>query len=197
MYWFSGILKREKMSVNINFIGVILAIIFTLSMSGLILWMLRVPPPIPPAAAKARRSVGAIKRILVPTVGMPYSERGIELACRLGEEQKAEIILVYVVEVPRTLPLNAPLPTDEINAKEALDRGKEIVELRELNTITKMERAREAWEGIIRSAKDYDVDLIVMGVMSKKGIIQDILGKTADILFKKAPFEIIIDRLPS
>ena len=185
------------MSIEVNPLGVIIAILFSLSMGGLILWMLRVPPPIPPAAAKARRSVGAIKRILVPTIGMPYSERGIELACRLGEEQRAEIILIYVVEVPRTLPLNAPLPADEIRAKEALDRGREIVELRELNAITRMERAREAWEGIIRSAKDYEVDLIVMGVMSKRGMIQDVLGKTTDILLKKSPVEIIIDKLPS
>ncbi len=80
--------------IQISFIGAFLAFIFTASMTALLWWMLHVPRAIPQAAAKARRAVGAIKRVLVPTSGTLYSERGIELACRLGEEQKAEIYLI-------------------------------------------------------------------------------------------------------
>jgi len=67
-----------------------------------------------------------------PHFGALYSERGIELACRLGEEQKAEIYLVTVLEVPRTLPLEAPMPEAEANAKDIIKRGEEIVSLRGL-----------------------------------------------------------------
>ena len=86
--------------IQISFIGAFLAFLFTASMTTLLWWMLHVPRAIPQAAAKARRAVGAIKRVLVPTSGTLYSERGIELACRLGEEQKAEIYLITVIEVP-------------------------------------------------------------------------------------------------
>jgi len=90
--------------IQITFLGSLLAFIFAGSMGTLLWWMFHVPKAIPLAAAKARRAVGAIRRILVPTSGTLHSERGIELACRLGEEQKAEIYLIHIIEVPRTLP---------------------------------------------------------------------------------------------
>ena len=74
--------------IHMSFLGALLAFVFATSMGILLRWMFNVPRAIPMAAAKARRAVGAIKKILVPTSGTLYSERGIELACRLGEEQK-------------------------------------------------------------------------------------------------------------
>src|SRR5512135_1015583 len=99
--------------IHMSFLGAVLAFVFSASMGTLLWWMLHVPQAIPLAAAKARRAVGAVKKILVPTSGTHYSERGIELACRLGEEQKAEIYLVTVIEVPRTLPMEASMPEEE------------------------------------------------------------------------------------
>ena len=68
--------------IQITFLGALLAFIFAAFMGVLLRWMFHVPKAIPLAAAKARRTVGAIKKILVPTSGTLYSERGIELACR-------------------------------------------------------------------------------------------------------------------
>ena len=113
--------------IQITFLGALLAFVFAASMGMLLWWMFNVPRAIPLAAAKARRAVGAIKKILVPTSGTLYSERGIELACRLGQEQKAEVYLVNVIEVPRTLPLEAPMPEAETKAKDIIKRGEEIV----------------------------------------------------------------------
>src|SRR5512147_2667247 len=118
--------------IQVTFVGGRLAFVFAGSMGVLLWWMFRVPRAIPLAAAKARRAVGAIKRVLVPTSGTVFSERGIELACRLGEEQKAEIYLVTVLEVPRTLPLEAPMPEAEAKAEDIIKRGEEIINLRGL-----------------------------------------------------------------
>ena len=150
--------------MQITFLGALLAFFFATSMGILLWWMLHVPRAIPQAAAKARRAVGAIKKILVPTSGSIYSERGIELACRLGEEQKAEIYLVNVIEVPRTLPLDAPLLEAEIKAGDVIKRGEEIVSLRGLPVKAEVKRGRVAGEEIIRMAKDREADLIVMGI---------------------------------
>lgn len=178
-----------------SLLGVLLAGIFAVSMGGLLWWMLHPPAPVPAAVAKARRSVDALKRILVPTVGAPYSERGVELACRLGQEQKAEIVLTYVLEVPRTLPLGAPLPGDEARADEALKRARDIVAIHGLHAIAKVERAREAGQGILRAATDHDCDLIVMGIRPVAGA-QEILGRTTSILLREAPCEVIVDKSP-
>jgi nucleotide-binding universal stress UspA family protein len=125
---------------------------------------------------------------------MPYSEKGIELACRLGHEQKAELVLTYVLEVPRILPLNARMPEAETKAQEALERAREIVSLHGLGAQTLIERAREAGEGIIRAAKDQGVDAIVLGIRPRLSLGQDLLGRTTDILLRRAPCEVIIDK---
>jgi nucleotide-binding universal stress UspA family protein len=181
--------------IHITFIGALLAFVFATSMGPLLWWMLHVPKAIPLAAARARRTVGAVKKILVPTSGTPYSERGIELACRLGEEQKAEIYLVTVIEVPRTLPLEAPMPEAEAKAEDIIKRGEAIVELRGLPGKGEVRRGRVAGEEIIRAAKDWEADMIVMGIRSQIRMAQDILGRDSDLVLRRAPCEVILDKL--
>src|SRR4030066_2489168 len=116
-------------NIQVSVLGIKIAVIFTLSRGGVLWWMLHPPAQIQAEVAKARRALGALKKILVPTNGTSHAERAIELACRLGLEQQAEIVVVNVVEVPRTLPLEVPLGQAEEKSAEALQRGKEIVEL--------------------------------------------------------------------
>ncbi len=117
------------------------------------------------------------------------------MACRLGEEQKAEIYLVNVIEVPRTLPLDAPLLEAEIKAGDVIKRGEEIVTLRGLPVIAEVKRGRVAGEEIIRTAKESEADLIVMGIRSEIRMAQEILGRTSDLILRRAPCEVIVDRL--
>jgi nucleotide-binding universal stress UspA family protein len=181
--------------IHMSFLGALLAFVFAASMGILLRWMFNVPRAIPMAAAKARRAVGAIKKILVPTSGTLYSERGIELACRLGEEQKAEVYLVNVIEVPRTLPMEAPMPEAESRAQEILKGGESIVSLRGLPVKGEVRRGRVAGEEIIRAAKDWDADLIVMGIRSEIRMAQEIFGRTSDLVLRRAPCEVIVDKL--
>ena len=183
--------------LHMSFMGALFALLFMTSMGLLLRWMFHVPKAIPLAAAKARRAVGAIKKILVPTSGTPYSERGIELACRLGEEQKAEICLVNVIEVPRTLPLEAPLPEAQAKAADIIKRGEAIIELRGLQARGEIRRGRVAGEEIIRVAKDWEADLIVMGIRSQIRMAQEILGRNSDLVLRRATCEVILDKLSS
>jgi len=185
------------MPIQIHPLGLILALLFSGTMGALLLWMLWLPVQIPAAAAKARRSVFAIKRILVPTVGQPYSERAVELACRLGQEQKAEVILVNILEVPRTMPLGVPLPEAESEAVKVLERSESIVTLHGLKPKKLVQRARIAGEEIARIAGEQDVDMIVLGARAKIGLRDEILGRTSDLVLRQAPCEVIVDKLPS
>lgn len=181
---------------EINPLGAVIAAFFVTSLVCVLWWMLHPPVAIPAAAAKARRSVFAVKRILVPTVGLPYSERGVELACRLGEDQKAEILLTYIVEVPRTMPLGIPLAQAEKEANEALERATSIVSLHGLASQKIIQRARLAGEEIARVARDRDVDMIVLGIRPDPGLRGELLGRTSDIVLRHSPCEVVIDKLP-
>jgi nucleotide-binding universal stress UspA family protein len=181
--------------MTIHPLGFILAVVFAVSMGGLMWWMLRVPPYLPAPVAKARVSVEAIKRILVPTVGTMFAGREVELACRMGEDQKAEILLAYLLEVPRTLPLEAPMPQDEAKAREALELAKTIVDLHGLPWRMEILRARVAGEKIAQVAREEDIDLIILGIRPGRGIPYEAFTRTVDVLMRKAPCELLINRV--
>lgn len=181
--------------VQISVVGTVLAAVFAAALLALLLWMLRVPRPVSAEVARAVRSVGAVRTILVPILEAYYSERAVELASRLGQMQKAAILLGYIVVVPRTLSLGVPLPQVEEQAARALERAKSIVEMHALQADTEVIRARDAGEGIARAARDNDVDVIVLGISPGSGLAEGTTARVAESLLRQAPCEVIIDRL--
>lgn len=178
-------------------LGILIAAIFAVAMGGLLWWMLRVPPYMPAQVAHARVSVEAVKRILVPAIGTVFAGREVELASRLGQEQKAEILLGYVLEVPRTLPLEAPMPQEEARAWEALRMAKTIVEMHGLPSSMQIMRARVAGERIIQVAREQEVDMIILGLHPGMGLSYDLFARTVDVLMRRAPCELLVDRVPA
>lgn len=183
------------MGPELNPTGIALALIFAAAMAALLFWMLRVPRPVSREIARAVRSVGAVRTIFVPILEAYYSARAVELASRLGADQRAKILLGFVIEVPRTLSLEVSMPRVEAAGRSALERAGEIVASHHLQSTAEMIRAREAGEGITRAARDHDVDLIVLGIAPQAGFIEGSTERVAESLFRSAPCEVIIDRL--
>jgi len=181
-------------SVHISAVGALIAAGFAAGMGSLLLWMFRVPRPMTLEVARAVRSVGAVRTILVPILEHYYSERAVELASRLGETQKATILLGYVVEVPRTLSLGVPIPEVEERASRALEQAKTIAGMHALKVQVEIIRAREAGEGIARIARDRGVDLIVLGISPGDRLTEGSAARIAESLFRHAPCEVVIDR---
>jgi nucleotide-binding universal stress UspA family protein len=111
--------------------------------------------------------------------------------------QRATIHLLYVLVVPRSLPMGTPLPEEETQAKSALARAESIVKSHGLKCTVAVERSRNAGEGIILHAKHHAPDLIVTGMRPIYGADETLLGRTTDRLLRDAPCEVIIDKLPS
>lgn len=184
------------MTPTFNPIGVALAVAFVASMGFLFWWMFRVPPLVPREVAAVRRSVAAMERVLVPVSSKIASERAVELACRLGEAQKAEIVLAYVIEVPFTLSLGSPVPAEEERGEEALRTARFIVEQHGLPAKTRILPHRYAWSGILRIAKEEMVDAIVMGAGTGRPRLAEGMGRTAQEVIRRAECEVIVDKIP-
>jgi nucleotide-binding universal stress UspA family protein len=181
---------------KLTFGGLLAAVVFTGSLVTVLAWLLAVPKPVPAVAAHARRIISSIRRIVVPLEAQTNWERAVELACRLGEDQKAEVVLTSVVEVPFTLSLNAPMMRAEREANDLIERALTIVNNHELPARTKVERARQMGEGIARLARDEDADLIVMAAPRPRRGLPGAAGRTLDTLLHRAPCEVIIYSLP-
>lgn len=178
--------------------GVTLAILFIVILAGVLIWMLHLPRPMPQEAARAVYSVEAIRNIIVPILDLYYSERAVELACRLGKLHNAKLVLVYIIEVPRLLTLDSPLPSDiEERAAKALENARRIAERHSIKAIVDTIRAREANEGIRKAVQTYQGDIVVLGIQLAKDKPPTLFTRTAEALLRQPPCEVIIDSVPS
>jgi len=183
-------------ALTLHPLGIAIACVFALSISGLLWWMLHPPAQIHAAVAKAMRGVSAVTRILVPVRGSAYNERAVELACRLGTEQRAEIIACHVMEVPLALPLSTSLPADEQRAVEVLERAREIIEHHGLPARTVLKREREVARGVLSVAQEEDVGMVVLGINPRQLAAGESVGKATEQLLRKSHIEVIVDMHP-
>ncbi len=164
-------------------------------MGFLFFWMFHVPPALPLPAVKVHHSVEAIHKILVPVGEALTSERAVELACRLGNGKKADLVLVHIIVVPHMLPLDAPMPDREKKAQNALELGCMIAQRYGNHARTRVVRHRNAAEGILRIADEERVDAIVLGVGIKSRVPGE-WGKTSEEILRRANCEVLIDKVP-
>ena len=87
------------------------------------------------------------------------------------------------------------MPEAEAKAEDIIKRGESIISLRGLQAKGEVRRGRIAGEEIIRAAKDWEADLIVMGIRSQIRMAQEIFGRSSDLILRRAPCEVIVDKL--
>ncbi len=182
--------------VTLHPLGIVIAATFAVSMVSLLWWMLHPPEAIHAAVAKAMRGVSAVMKILVPVRGSSYNERAVELACRLGADQKASIIAAHIIEVPMALPLSTPLEPEEKQAADVLARAKEIIEHHGLVAQTVARRDRDVARGILHVAQDLDCDMVVLGINPKNLAAGESVGRATEQLLRKSHIEVIVDMHP-
>lgn len=166
-----------------------------LVVGGLLSWMFHVPPASTLPAAKAYRSLSAVRKLLVPITDAFPSERAIGLGCRLGREQNAEMVLLNVIIVPFSLALDAPLPLDESRANRTVELGAIIAQRYGYTVRKRIIRHRSVPDGILQVAREEQVDAIVLGVgLKTRAAIP--WGRTSLEIMRRATCEVIVDKVP-
>ena len=160
----------------------------------------------------------AFRNILVPIFGTKFDDDIVSTAGRLAaaeqEEgdtaEEARLAVVYVVEVPLTLPLGAELPPEvEQEAQRALARASDVGEEYEgVDVTTEVVRARKAGAGILEAARRSRAEAIVIGGEAPTKIrggamIGGIgaakpaeIGAATEYVLKKAPCRVLLTAPP-
>src|SRR3990172_1872731 len=120
-----------------------------------------------------------IASILVPVAGHPIDEEAVQVACRVAKATKGRVYAVYVIEVTRTLPLNAEIEPDVRKAEAVLDQVERLAEELDFEVESELLQAREGGPAVVDEAIERGVDLIVLGVPYKKRFGEFNLGKVA------------------
>ncbi len=132
------------------------------------------------------------RNILVPVSGTKADEEAMRLACALAKKEKGKIRAVYVITIKRSLPLEAEIDPEIRKAENVLDNMETVAEEQDYEVETDLLQAREVGLTIIDVAVERKVDLIVMGVSSKRRFGQFSLGSVVPYVLKNAPCRVIL-----
>lgn len=134
--------------------------------------------------------------ILVPVTKSPASLEALAAACLLGKQRKAKVLAIHVIEVLRSLPLNADMEADARRGEQVLRKAEEVAHHAGYSVSGELLQAREAGPAIVDEARDRGIETIVMGIGSRRmmGAVQ--MGKTAEFVLRNAPCSVWVMRPP-
>ena len=156
--------------------------------------------------------------ILVPVFGTRFDDDIVATAGRLATAEAGasksrrdpRLDVVYVIEVPLTLPLDAKLPKErEKQAQRALQRAREVgEEYEDVAVTTEVLRARKVGAGIVDAARRVNSEAIVIGgepptKIRGGGVLGGIgaakpeeIGAATEYVLKKAPCKVLLTAPP-
>src|SRR2546423_15150789 len=102
------------------------------------------------------------KRILVPVRGNPTDEEMIALACGIAKRTKGEVHVIYVIEVKRTLPLDADLPPEAERGEMVLEQAARAAEEWTPKIQAALLQARDGGPTTVDAARERGADLIFL-----------------------------------
>jgi nucleotide-binding universal stress UspA family protein len=137
-----------------------------------------------------------LERILVAVSGRDADVEAVKLACDLAKKSKAKVYVVYVIEVKRSLPLDAVIEPEIEKAEKVLTSAEDIAADREYEVETDLIQAREVGPAIVDEAMEREVDLILMGVTYKKRFGVFGLGRVIPYVLEEAPCRVLLCREP-
>jgi len=188
--------------------GIVLYVVYRKTQSKSLLRRVTIPDQ----ALRPEREDAEYGSILVPILGTALDDDIVQTAGRLaGEthddvtEEGAVIEAIWVFEVPMSLPLDAALPSAQINAaRAALKRAKEVGEEYEgVQVATAMVRYRRAGQGIVAEARKRGVEAIVLAaeapsrvrggaLLGARGPLDNHIGEISRYVVSKAPCRVFL-----
>lgn len=136
------------------------------------------------------------KKILVVVSGSRADDEVVKLGCDMARKSKATVYIVYVIEVKRSLPLDAVIDIELKKAEEILTHAEEIASDRDCEVEADLIQARDVGPAIVDQARERGADLIVLGLDYKKRFGLFSLGKVIPYVIEEAPCRVVICREP-
>ncbi len=130
--------------------------------------------------------------IMVPVSGHPVDEQVIRLAGVMSRRQKTNVLLIRIVEVPRSLPIDSDF--DAEHSQAVLDTALRQAGLQGFQPETSMIQARDAGAAIVDESLALKADLILLGLPRLMVSGQPSLGKTVPYVLLRAQCRVIVVR---
>ena len=180
--------------VHVTVAGAIVALFIAGAVGSTLWWMLHPPVSyVQRIAAQAEheleRLVGSLIVAFSPEI---ESSHMVALAVKLARGERSELLALYVIEVPYTLPPDAEMPLEERTALDALGAAEEIANKNNVTMRTEIIKARSTKQAVLDVAKREKAELIILGSFREGKYSGAPLGRIIEEIAADAKCDVLI-----
>jgi len=136
------------------------------------------------------------RSFLVPLDGGEAAYGALVAACEVARKTKASVSAIYIIEVPRSLPLDADLVAEGQRGEEILEHAESLAASHDIHLEGDLVQARQAGHVIIDEAVERGADTIVIGLPYNRPYGRFALGSLTDYVLEHAPGFVWLIRYP-
>ena len=175
-------------------IGTAVAVVIAASTGSTLWWMLHPPASyVQKMAAKATSDVARLAgSIMVVFSAEIDSAHMMAFAAKIARGQKTELLALYVIEVPFTLPPNAEMPLEDRAALDALGSAESIAMNNGVDIRKETIKARVMDQTVLDVAKREKASLIMLGSFREGKYTGAPLGRTIERIAANAKCDVLI-----
>ena len=135
-----------------------------------------------------------LKTALVPVTGNPLDGEAVALACDLVRPSKGRVWVLYVIEVPRRLPLDAEIESQSAEGERVLQEMEQIGKQHKCKVEGEIVQARALGVAVVDEAVQRSADLIVASTSYEEHFGMPTLGEVVPYLLKYSPCRVVVYR---
>ncbi|MGA2285739.1 MAG: universal stress protein [Dehalococcoidia bacterium] len=128
-----------------------------------------------------------LKTFVVPADGSPASMEAVAVACTLAKRNKGKVFVVHVIEVKRSLPLDADLSAEAARGEEILAQAEKVAEGQDFEVEGELLQAREAGHAVVDEAAERRADVLLVGMEAEGTFGGFQFGRLPQYALKNAP----------
>jgi nucleotide-binding universal stress UspA family protein len=150
------------------------------------------------------------RRILVPIDGSPTSNKGLEEAIALAKNQAGRVCLLHVVDesiVTQGFDGTMYVPAKYVDEflKALREDGRKLLAKAEtkvrqrhvkVDTVLLESLGSRVADLIIKQAKKWRADVVVLGTHGRRGLSRILMGSDAEMVVREAPIPVLLVRSP-
>ena len=136
----------------------------------------------------------ALSRVLVPVNGSAMDDDVLSLACEMVNHKKGTVWVLFVIEVARTLPLDAEVPVETARGEQVLQRLENLGKSWKCKIEGEILQARNVGPAIVQEAVDRDAELLITGMAYEEHYGSPTLGDLVPYLLKHSPCRVLVYR---
>jgi nucleotide-binding universal stress UspA family protein len=181
-------------TIHVTIAGAVIALIIAAAIGATLWWMLHPPASFVQKLAKEatselERMVGSIVVVFSPDI---LSGHMMALAAKLARGERSELLAIYVIEVPYTLPPDAEMALEERAALDALGAAETIATSSDVSLRTEIIKARSTKQAVLDLAKREKANLIILGSFREGKYTGAPLGRTIEEIAADAKCDVLI-----